>query len=273
MTLICLLITLVAFSLIFVNSEEESSENTRILENSNTSTTSISLPRVISGRVHLRFSKSSSLDQQSSSPQLVTGTALPSTATRIVLNGGEFTTLARYSDGYFSFPIIKPGIYLMEIFHPDYIFSTFKINVPSDSNAVIQTVEYKHPGAPKTPARYPFEIFPIRLQTPGNAPVYFDERPKIYIISMLMNPMVLVMLCMGLMGLYMKSIPEEEKLAMAEEQRKMGIDPNNPLSAISALMKGGPVDEVEDVKRTSGSTASLAARQRVAAAAAASRDR
>jgi hypothetical protein len=85
--------------------------------------------------------------------------------------------------------------------------------------------------------------------------------------------MVLVMLCMGLMGLYMKSIPEEEKLAMAEEQRKMGIDPNNPLSAISALMKGGPVDEVEDVKRTSGSTASLAARQRVAAAAAASRDR
>lgn len=269
-TLISLLATLVAFSLISVYSEED----TRILE-SNTileSTTS-SLPRVISGRVHLRFSKSSSLDQQSSSPQLVTGTALPSTATRIVLNGGEFTTLARYSDGYFSFPIIKPGIYLMEIFHPDYIFSTFKINVPSDSNAVIQTVEYKHPGAPKTPARYPFEIFPIRLQTPGNAPVYFDERPKIYIISMLMNPMVLVMLCMGLMGLYMKSIPEEEKLAMAEEQRKMGIDPNNPLSAISALMKGGPVDEVEDVKRTSGSTASLAARQRVAAAAAASRDR
>lgn len=279
MTLFSLLSTFLIFSLCSVYSSLDS--DTRVLQdvssqpypNPSSSSSSItSTNRDVTGRVHLRFPKSAP-GQPPPPPQLTTGTSPPNVASRIVLNGGEFTALARYSDGVFTFPQLAPGVYLLEVFHPDFIYPTYKLNVPADPSAVIQVVEYKHPGSPKMPALYPIEAFPIRLQTPGGAPVYFDERPKIYIISMLMNPMVLMMLCMGLVGLYMKSIPEEEKLAMAEEQRKMGIDPNNPLTAFSALMKGGPAEDESSVSGGGSSSAikTASARQRLAAAGAAAR--
>jgi hypothetical protein len=269
MTLHSLLSTFLILSLTSVS--VSSDETTRVLELSSASplSTSSSITRDIVGKVHLRFPKAA--PGQPASSQLTTGTAPPSVATRVVINGGELTALARYSDGVFTFSHVKPGVYLLEIFHPDFVYPTYKLNVPADLSAAVQAVEYKHPGAPKMPALYPLEAFPIRLQTPGGAPVYFDERPKIYIISMLMNPMVLMMLCMGLVGLYMKSIPEEEKLAMAEEQRKMGIDPNNPLTAFNALMKGGPAED--EGEPSVGSTKTSDARQRLAAAGAAARER
>jgi len=276
MTLFSLLSTFLIFSLCSVYSSLES--DTRILEDvsfqsqpSSSSSSFITTTRDVTGRVHLRFPKAAP-GQPPPPPQLTTGTSPPNVASRIVLNGGEYTALARYSDGVFTFAQLAPGVYLLEVFHPDFIYPTYKLNVPADPSAAIQVVEYKHPGSPKMPALYPIEAFPIRLQTPGGAPVYFDERPKIYIISMLMNPMVLMMLCMGLVGLYMKSIPEEEKLAMAEEQRKMGIDPNNPLTAFSALMKGGTAeDESSNGGGSSSSIKTASARQRLAAAGAAAR--
>ena len=52
---------------------------------------------------------------------------------------------------------------------------------------------------------------------------------------MLMQPMVLLMLCTGGLFLAMKSMPEEEKRKMEADQKRMGIDPSNPFSALSSL--------------------------------------
>lgn len=134
----------------------------------------------ITGRVHVR----------STTPSDASGSSVSLTEPpRVVLNGGEFQTYAR-KDGSFTFLSVPPGVYLMEIFQKDAAYSQYKINVPAGSESVdgsgIQVVEYKYPGAPKLQAKHPIEALPV-------APaIYFDERPRFNIWSLLGNQMVRV---------------------------------------------------------------------------------
>jgi len=75
-----------------------------------------------------------------------------------------------------------------------------KVNLPTTADGAIKVLEYKFPGAPKQPAVYPIELTPL-VKTQ-----YFEARPKMSIIGMLMgNPM---MLMMGLMVIGMTVFPK-----------------------------------------------------------------
>jgi len=74
------------------------------------------------------------------------------------------------------------------------------VNLPTTADGAIKVLEYKFPGAPKQPALYPIELTPL-VKTQ-----YFEARPKMSIIGMLMgNPM---MLMMGLMVIGMTVFPK-----------------------------------------------------------------
>ena len=75
-----------------------------------------------------------------------------------------------------------------------------KVSVPAEVDGKIKCLEYKYPGAPKQPVAYPLTMSPL-LKTS-----YFEARPKMSIVGMLMgNPMILMM---GFMVLMMTVAPK-----------------------------------------------------------------
>jgi hypothetical protein len=143
----------------------------------------------VTGRVHVRqllAGGAAAGDVSSSGSASASSSSEP---TRVVLNGGEYSAVAR-RDGSFRIPSVPSGVYLLEVFHPSAAYSTYKVNVPreeaggGDASSSIQVVEYRYPGATMLPSRHPIEAFPVA------AAVYFEERPKFNIMSLLGNQMV-----------------------------------------------------------------------------------
>jgi hypothetical protein len=66
--------------------------------------------------------------------------------------------------------------------------------VPADAEGTIKCLEYKYPGAAKQTIAYPLELMAqVKLN-------YFEARPKVSVMGMLMgNPMMLMMGAMVLM--------------------------------------------------------------------------
>lgn len=166
--------------------------------------------------------------------------ALPVSDARLILNGGELTTVSR-GDGSFVFHNVSSGVHLLEI-QPTirYVYSTFKIQIDDAASSEggeaerIKVVEYRHPGAAKIAAQHPIIASPV-------APaIYFDERPKSSPFAFLLNPQILIMLVMGGMAYCLPKMqaqmnPEE----MREMQRTMGtMNPNDPAAMLSSLFSG-----------------------------------
>ena len=75
-----------------------------------------------------------------------------------------------------------------------------KVSLPLTADGTVKALEYKFPGAPKQPAPYPLELVPLVRMN------YFEQRPKVSVLGMLMgNPM---MLMMGVMVLGMTLFPK-----------------------------------------------------------------
>lgn len=138
---------------------------------------------------------------------------------RVVLNGGERTTFSR-TDGKFAFDGLAAGVYLIEIEpaalgataartgngapEAAWVYSTYKVQLSeptaattgdssgsnggasssSASAAGVQVLEYKYPGAPKMPAKYPIEAYPVARAA------FFEERPRTSVWGILKNPTV-----------------------------------------------------------------------------------
>jgi hypothetical protein len=109
---------------------------------------------------------------------------------RVALNGGQRIAVT-LADGSFAFGETPAGVYALEITgSTDFLYPSYKINVPESPAAEVQAVEYRYPGAPKLPARYPLEVPPVAR------PQFFEERPKFTLWSIVANPMVLMVIVM-----------------------------------------------------------------------------
>ena len=134
---------------------------------------------------------------------------------RVVLNGGERTTQTR-ADGRFSLDGLAAGVYLVELAavpviaapgssvpaaasggaSAAWVYSTFKVQL-SEAGEGAQVLEYRYPGAPKLPARYPIDAAPVARAA------FFEERASFSVWGLLKNPTVLMMLFMGVVAIGM----------------------------------------------------------------------
>ena len=167
-----------------------------------------------------------------------TPTLVPPT-TRVTLNGGEYETLTR-TDGSFVFHDVKPGIHLLDVLSPIAIFSQVKINVPADpSNGKVRCLEYRYPGAPKQQI--------ICMDGPGltlmahTRQYYFEKRPQVSIMGMIMgNPMLLMMGAMAALAYLapgafdMKELQEQQR----KQAEELGVDTSDPMAMFSKLFSG-----------------------------------
>ena len=170
--------------------------------------------------------------------------------TRISLNGGEFETLSRV-DGSFVFHNVPAGIYSLDVLSTRAYFSQVKIKIPEEKDGNVQCVEYRYPGAQKKPITCMEGNNSMRLV--AHAPIhYFEQRPKVSIIGMLMGqPMILMMMVFGAIAYFfpgaldMKELAEQAK----EQNRKMAeqngvpdplanIDTSDPMALLGQLWRG-----------------------------------
>eukprot|EP00941_MAST-03F_sp_MAST-3F-sp1_P003475 g3475.t1 len=137
---------------------------------------------------------------------------------RVSLNQGEYVTMLR-ADGSFTLHDIPAGVYTLDVSHPFWVFGQVKIDINGKKNGRVRAILYKYPGAEKTPMKYPLKIQPL-----GSAN-YFQPRPVFSILSLLKNPMLLMMGVMGLLAMcmpkLMENMSEEEKAQMQAQMRAM----------------------------------------------------
>lgn len=152
---------------------------------------------------------------------------------RVVLNGGEYTSLSR-QDGSFAFYNVDTGIYLLEVMSVEFAFPQMKVKVDKDKDGgTINVVEYKYPGANRTPATHPIRLVAL---TPLK---YFQDPPRFSILGFIMgNPMILLMgLSGGLMFLFPKMLQNMDPEAMKQFEEAQNQE--DPMAAIKKMMSMG----------------------------------
>jgi hypothetical protein len=151
-------------------------------------------------------------------------------ATRVALNGGEYTTFAR-RDGRFTFYDLPSGVYVLDVLAVTENYSQFKIDFHTKSGEV-RVLEYRYPGATKLPSTYPLVI-----KSQGQT-AYFEVRQGMSVWSILKQPMVLMMLFSGgmmfLMPKMMENMDPEEMKNMQEE-----MGDTDPQAMLRNMFGGG----------------------------------
>lgn len=133
----------------------------------------------------------------------------PVNNTRVALNAGEQLTYSRL-DGTFAFYNVPPGVHLVDVYSHELMFSQVKIQLLKESMDTPKCIEYAYPGANKQPVPHPLVL------TAHAKYEYFTQRPGFSVLSLLKNPMLLLMLfSVGLMYLMPKMMenmdPEEQE--------------------------------------------------------------
>jgi hypothetical protein len=146
---------------------------------------------------------------------------------KVVLNGGEYSTVTR-ADGKFTFHDVEMGIYLLEVNAVQLAFPQMKVKV--DDKSSISVVEYKFPGASRTPATHPIELMALTKLK------YFHDPPRFSIIGMIMgNPMIILMaFSAGIIFLFPKMLSSMDPEAMKEFEKAQGEE--DPMAAIKKMM-------------------------------------
>ena len=164
----------------------------------------------------LRASDALSIEGRARFPPGAAGaTGAPAAGVRVVVNGGERMTQSR-ADGRFSIDGLPAGVYLVELAPAAagtaavggapaaWVYSTYKVQLSEPSATGgdgVQVLEYRYPGAPKLPARYPIEADPVARAA------YFEDRPSGFSAwGLLSNPTVLMMLFMAFVALGMPAM-------------------------------------------------------------------
>lgn len=162
------------------------------------------------------------------------------TTTRITVNHGEYTTYSR-SDGNFTIHDITPGIYLIDVNSPTYHFSQvkclFKPEAVNEGKPVFSCLEYLYPGAPKQAVTSMLVLNALATYE------YFEVKRGFSILSMLKNPMVLMMAftagMMFLMPKMMEGMEPEERERM-QKQMEMQQNPTKMLGELFGGLTGEP---------------------------------
>lgn len=152
---------------------------------------------------------------------------------RVVLNGGEYSSTSR-QDGSFAFYDVETGIYLLEAMSVEFAFPQMKVKVDKGKDGgTINVVEYKYPGANRTPGTHPIRLVAL---TPLK---YFHDPPRFSILGFIMgNPMILLMgLSGGLMFLFPKMLQNMDPEAMKQFEEAQNQE--DPMAAIKKMMNMG----------------------------------
>jgi hypothetical protein len=165
----------------------------------------------------------------------------PVNSTKIVLNGGEFTSYSK-PDGSFAFYHVPPGVHVLDVISHSLHFGQIKIQLLEDAMYAPNCIEYAYPGAPK-------QVVPHPLVLKAHAAhEYFETRPGFSIFNILQNPMILLMLfsfgLMFLMPKMMEGLEPEDRERM-RKQMEMQKDP----SKMFASMFGMAEEEESKTKR------------------------
>ena len=186
----------------------------------------------------------------------------------IVVNHGEYTTYSRTSDGNFTIHDIKPGVYVIDIISPIHHFSQVKcLYKPTNKNdslrqqqpsalttgetvttkkPVFSCIEYYYPGAMK----HTIDESNLLVLTALASYEYFEKKRGFSVLSILKNPMVLMMILTGgvmyMLPKLMEGMDPEER-AMMQKQIQMQ---QNPTQMMSNLFSGVGVTEDVDASST-----------------------
>jgi hypothetical protein len=168
----------------------------------------------------------------------------PVNMTRVSLNAGEQQTYSRL-DGTFAFYNVPPGVHVVDVTNHQYMFSQVKIQLVEDSMDAPKCIQYAYPGANKQPIDHPLVL------TATATYEYFEKRPGFSILSLLKNPMLLMMVfsvgMMFLMPKMMENLDPEEREQM-RKQMEMQKDPTKMLSSMFGM--GGEQEKtIKPVKR------------------------
>lgn len=160
----------------------------------------------------------------------------PVNSTKIVLNGGEFTSYSK-PDGSFSFYHVPPGVHVLDVLSHSLHFGQIKIQLLADSMDAPNCIEYAYPGAPK-------QVVPHPLILKAHATYeYFEKRPGFSLLNILKNPMILLMVfsfgLMFMMPKMMENMDPEEQERM-RKQMEMQKDPSKMLQNILGMGEEEP---------------------------------
>ena len=198
----------------------------------------------------------------------------------IVVNHGEYTTYSRTSDGNFTIHDIKPGVYIIDIISPIHHFSQVKClykpinksealqqqqsssftitdDVTTRKKPIFSCIEYHYPGATKRT----IDESNLLVLTVLASFEYFETKRGFSLLSILKNPMVLMMILTGgimyMLPKMMEGMDPEER-AMMQKQIQMQQDPAKMMSSLfsggSAATDDLATNTIRPVSTTSSST-------------------
>eukprot|EP01134_Creolimax_fragrantissima_P005871 CFRG5871T1 len=147
------------------------------------------------------------------------------TRTRILLDGGLQEAYVK-RDGSFKFYDISSGSHKIEVFSTDYIFPGVVMEVTDSGDTSAHVNNYISDSTPSIP--YPLKLHPMGKQ------LFFAPRKGWSPIDLLKNPMVLMMLAMGAMGVFLPKMIENMDPEMQEEMKTI-----TPRSAMAELLGAG----------------------------------
>ncbi|KNC77124.1 hypothetical protein SARC_10409, partial [Sphaeroforma arctica JP610] len=149
---------------------------------------------------------------------------------RILLDGGERESFVR-SDGSFSVHGVAAGSHVLDVYSPEYTYSGVKLEV-SDSDG-ITAMANNHMNNMAATMPYPLKLHPTGKQ------VYFQPRKGWSPFDLLKNPMLLMMLAMGVMGYFLPKMMEN-----MDEETQAEMKNITPQSAMAELWNGGASESV-----------------------------
>ncbi|EJD04925.1 uncharacterized protein FOMMEDRAFT_81026 [Fomitiporia mediterranea MF3/22] len=144
---------------------------------------------------------------------------------KVVLDDSRYSGGIR-RDGSFSIPDVDEGSYILNVLSHDIMFDSFRVDVHSPGESLPDVRPYVQ-GTPHNPPSTITLQYPIAL-TPRQKANYFVEPQSFNALGMLQNPMVLMMLVMGVLVIGLPYLiknldPEVAKELNERQSRVSGI--------------------------------------------------
>ncbi|OWA53127.1 putative ER membrane protein complex subunit 7 [Hypsibius exemplaris] len=154
--------------------------------------------------------------------------------TKISADGEEHFGFLSEDRESFTISGVPPGSYLIEVYHPEFIFETARVDVSSKGK-----FRARRPDSFDSSAQNQL-AYPLRLKLLRKA-TYFQAKEAWRMTDILMNPMVLMMILplvvlMGIPKLMSQIDPDASK----DMQSAITNQPTDFSSLMSSLLGGGP---------------------------------
>lgn len=156
--------------------------------------------------------------------------------TKIALDGGDYFGFLSEDRESFTVYGVPPGSYLVEVYHPEFIFESARVDISSKGK-----IRARRDGGEGSTNSQNQLNYPLRLKLQRKAQ-YFQVKEAMRITDMLMNPMVLMMVLpllvmIGIPKLLSQVDPEAHK--EMQSTLNMASQPMDLSSMMSQLLGGG----------------------------------